>query len=210
MKTGLKDRVKIFNLFSENFQEIKSHPDIIRFEPDFSEGYLCPLCFELFMKFDLKDDAPNPLTLEDVPPKSLGGKPRLLTCRKCNSRSGHILDNNLLKRLKEFDAREFLPNQKYKSTFKSGKGIMNGLVDMDKDGIWTINLKSEWSDPKKSELFMKEVFPPRTIYNPLFNFDRQFETYRTNTFSIKFPISSDERRAEIALLKLVIYWLLVY
>ncbi|MBN1569636.1 MAG: hypothetical protein JXA73_17460 [Acidobacteria bacterium] len=33
------------------------------------------------------------LTLEHVPPKSLGGKPLVLTCKDCNSGSGHSIDS---------------------------------------------------------------------------------------------------------------------
>ena len=52
--------------------------------------YYCPICGVGY---------PEPsaitgedLTLEDVPPKSIGGKPILLTCRRCNSSSGHAID----------------------------------------------------------------------------------------------------------------------
>jgi hypothetical protein len=200
MRSRLNNKVKIFKLFSDNLKEIKLHPGI-RFEPEFSEGYICPLCFNLFHESDLSNDSFNPLTLEDIPPKSMGGNPKLLTCRKCNSRSGHVLDNNLLKRLQEVDAREFLPNQIYKTTFKSDQGTMNGLIEMDKEGNLNLKLKSEWSSPEKSDLFIKELFPPMTIYNPLLNFDKLFEPYKTNVFAIKFPKSADERKAEIALLK---------
>jgi hypothetical protein len=32
---------------------------------------------------------------EDVPPKSVGGRPLLLTCRECNNSSGHLLDAHI-------------------------------------------------------------------------------------------------------------------
>jgi hypothetical protein len=86
---------KIFKLFSQNLEWVKEHPSI-RFKPDFSNGYICPLCFETFFEKDLDATLENYLTLEDIPPKSLGGKPLALTCKKCNSRSGHELDVHLL------------------------------------------------------------------------------------------------------------------
>lgn len=35
------------------------------------------------------------VTIEDVPPKSIGGRPLVLTCRWCNHRSGQLLDANI-------------------------------------------------------------------------------------------------------------------
>jgi len=192
-------RFKIFDIFSKNLEIVKNHPSI-RFEPDFTDGYLCPICFDPYFKSDLDFSSPNCLTLEDVPPKSLGGNPKLLTCKNCNSICGYELDKNLFKRLEEIDARELLPTS-YKTTFFSNGSEMNGIVNIDKEGHWTLKLKNEWSNPKKAEQFMKEVFPPRTIYNPFFYPEKRFESYKTNNFSIKFPSGSIERKAEIALLK---------
>jgi hypothetical protein len=51
--------------------------------------YGCPICGRLFTKVALSNGA---LTLEHVPPKSLGGKALLLTCKECNSTAGHTID----------------------------------------------------------------------------------------------------------------------
>ena len=54
-------------------------------------GYLhtygCPLCLRLF-----RQDQIDQLTLDHVPPKSLGGKLKVLTCTACNSTAGAELD----------------------------------------------------------------------------------------------------------------------
>jgi hypothetical protein len=50
--------------------------------------YICPLCLEAF------SDAAT-LTFEDVPPRCMGGKPLVLTCKRCNSTSGWLLDRNI-------------------------------------------------------------------------------------------------------------------
>ena len=48
------------------------------------------------IRFGLRGfDDPEMLSLEDVPPKSIGGKPLVLTCRACNNRFGHLLDVNI-------------------------------------------------------------------------------------------------------------------
>lgn len=51
------------------------------------ETYLCPICLQ---KFSLKQL--DNLTLEDNPPKSVGGKANILTCKKCNNDCGGKFD----------------------------------------------------------------------------------------------------------------------
>jgi hypothetical protein len=202
MSTNTKHiRKKIFDIFSQNLSLIKSHPEI-SFKPDFEDGYICPLCFDPYFESDLSPKSKNPLTLEDVPPKSLGGNPKILTCRECNSKSGHILDNHLLKRLREIDSMEFLPNSEYKTTFSINGHNTNGMVKVDQDGKVVFDIQPKWSNPESTKQFMKDVFPPRTIYNPLFHPEKQFEQYSTNKFTFKKPSNSDERRGEVALLRI--------
>lgn len=63
--------------------------------------YVCPICLRAFT--DVKE-----LTLEHVPPKSLGGKPLCLTCVKCNNSAGHTVDAALNEEHKI--AESFQPN----------------------------------------------------------------------------------------------------
>ena len=48
-------------------------------------GYACPLCLGVSASL-------GAFTFEDVPPRSVGGRPLILTCRPCNSSSGHTCD----------------------------------------------------------------------------------------------------------------------
>jgi len=59
-----------------------------RARPNTPRVYKCPLCIRDF-------DTVDSLTFEDVPPKNVGGKPLVLTCKKCNSTSGHVLDSHI-------------------------------------------------------------------------------------------------------------------
>lgn len=61
------------------------------FLPD-SPTYICPICGNGFLGEALDQSYVNPLTLEHLPPKSLGGKPLILTCKNCNNTSGYKLD----------------------------------------------------------------------------------------------------------------------
>jgi hypothetical protein len=55
---------------------------------DFGDQYVCPLCLRPFDHTALHTE----LTIEHVPPESLGGKELVLTCRDCNSHAGHTID----------------------------------------------------------------------------------------------------------------------
>lgn len=208
MSKGKKKKLALFKLFSQNLDWVKEHPSI-RFEPDFSNGYICPLCFDVFHEKDLDDTLPNHLTFEDIPPVSLGGKPLALTCKTCNSRSGHELDAHLLKNLLATDAKMFLPNSKAETTFELYGNKMNGVIEVDEKGTLKLDLQPQRSNPSQSKRFMTDMFPPRTIYNPLFHPDKLFgDEYKTPTFQMKFRETSKERRAEVALLRIA--YLLAY
>ncbi len=60
--------------------------------PDLDNPYICPLCRRPFLRSALYDGL---LTFEDAPPKSYGGKPVALTCKRCNNSLGSFLDSNL-------------------------------------------------------------------------------------------------------------------
>lgn len=54
--------------------------------------YVCPLCLHGGDKICLGNGY---FTLEHVPPKAVGSKELVLTCRDCNSRAGHKLEGHL-------------------------------------------------------------------------------------------------------------------
>jgi hypothetical protein len=60
-----------------------------RVSRDARQLYVCPLCIR---GFDVNALAARVLSLEHVPPRSIGGKPLALTCRDCNSTAGHRID----------------------------------------------------------------------------------------------------------------------
>ena len=69
------------------------------------EHYICPLCLNTFNLSELGDKVNDILTVEDVPPKSLGGNPILITCRNCNSKCGHNLDVYLLNEIRYIEEK---------------------------------------------------------------------------------------------------------
>lgn len=202
-KKTKKTREIIFKLFSQNLEWVKENSSI-SFKPDFVNGYICPLCFEVFFEKDLDINAENFLTLEDIPPKSLGGNPKALTCKNCNSKSGKELDVHLLNNLLNTDSQLFLPNSKTKATFEINGFKMNGMFEIDDNGKAILNFQPKHSNPKDADSFMADLFPPTTIYNPFFYPDKIFgNESRSPSFNMKQKnLIADERRAEIALLRI--------
>jgi hypothetical protein len=54
--------------------------------------YLCPICGK---EYSEKAAFSGQLSLEDVPPRCMGGKGLLLTCKRCNSSAGHKIDSQI-------------------------------------------------------------------------------------------------------------------
>ncbi len=57
-------------------------------QPGTNADYMCPLCLEFFDAESLSQDSDDPLSLEDIPPKAVGAKSTILTCRRCNNAAG--------------------------------------------------------------------------------------------------------------------------
>ena len=101
-------RKKIFEAYSNNLRYLSEKLGfklLLELNGCFTEVhepiYICPLCKELFIEECLDQTFDNPLTLEDIPPVKLGGKPLILTCKKCNNSAGTKLDKSLIRHLKE-------------------------------------------------------------------------------------------------------------
>lgn len=87
MGTNLKTKKqRWFDLGSANYALVKPGTSEVALYP-------CPICLELFTRDAVHDGR---LTAEDVPPKSLGGRPWLLTCKKCNNFAGTTVDADAL------------------------------------------------------------------------------------------------------------------
>jgi HNH endonuclease len=69
--------------------------------PSDEDWYLCPACLDGFTveEFDTEQ-----LSVEHVPPKALGGKELVLTCKRCNNDAGRHFDTEARKqqRLRQF------------------------------------------------------------------------------------------------------------
>ena len=113
---------------------------------DLPRYYLCPLCLHGF-----DEDSISSLSWEDVPPKSMGGKPLLLTCRTCNSVAGHEVDHHGQKaeRFRAFTAREV-------DATLPARLSTEGLADVNVNVSWT-------DDGSMAVAGIKESNNPQTL-----------------------------------------------
>lgn len=91
-----KSSYTIFDRYSKNLKFF-----LICKEDTLSKDvYLCPLSLTLHTRPNFNCDSEYNLTIEHVPPKSMGGKPVCLLIKKINSTLGHTLDTELLNQYK--------------------------------------------------------------------------------------------------------------
>ncbi|MEV0241941.1 hypothetical protein AB0I06_18695 [Streptomyces sp. NPDC050674] len=70
--------------------------------PAGQDFYACPCCLVAYPREAVSAGL---LTIEDVPPKSVGGRPLLLTCKRCNNTAGADFDSHAATRA---DAEDFM------------------------------------------------------------------------------------------------------
>ncbi len=157
MTTGDKKRQRIFEAYRDNLNLLIDNGFIKR-KKDF---YLCPLCLKPHSKIDEVD----PLTLEDAPPKSLGGKANTLTCKSCNNKMGGTVDFHLAERLRELDSANFLPGTETPVQIKkNGKTLQATLTIMD-DGKMQLMHSKKNNNPVVLEEVMKDFLGSKVNMN---------------------------------------------
>jgi len=103
---GENKRLKLFKQFAKNFEFVRPYLEKNHGLSYNGELVACPICLTLFTEHALNQDIENPLTIEHIPPYSLGGRGLILTCKKCNNGAGTKLDKTLLEntKIKDFYA----------------------------------------------------------------------------------------------------------
>ncbi|WP_431242101.1 hypothetical protein ACQ9BO_19500 [Flavobacterium sp. P21] len=84
-------------------------------------------------RFRSKKD--NPLSLEDAPPKSLGGSQIVLTCERCNNGMGKDIDWHLTESLNEMDFHDQIVGAEQKGTFSLNDITVNGKIIIQENGM---------------------------------------------------------------------------
>lgn len=127
--------------------------------------YICPLCKKTFNLRELSNKNGEVLTLEDVPPKSLGGCPIIVTCKKCNSTCGHDIDNWLLNELELKYGDKNQQSEKTDALLNSHGKKVHTKVRIDKDKTICFDIKSKTNPPNAVDEFVKSVEHDGNNYN---------------------------------------------
>ena len=183
MGKGLEKRKRIFAKYTGQLKSLHESK-LISDSFNFNIGsYVCPICLNEFSEDDLSNSSVNMLTLEDAPPKSLGGHANTLTCKTCNSKSGHEIDFHLTEHLIEKDVRDFLPDVKTKAKFLHKGTKVQGEMKVDSKGKITVIHHQKINNPELLKTYIEK-------------------TGKDDLISIEFnPSRVDKLRLEVALLK---------
>ncbi len=169
MSKGDDKRKKIFEKYSSNLQFLIDNGFITGISLKYDKTYICPICMDQFSSEDLDVTKSNHLTLEDVPPKSLGGRPCVLTCKKCNNAAGHKIDSQLYARMYEMDQQKFVSGSSFKARFRQDDEIVQGEVTVGEDG--KIKVKNSYKNNNRAKLdtFIDGISPKTG--NPVMNIE---------------------------------------
>jgi hypothetical protein len=164
MAAGEIRREKIFKIYAKHLDLLIINNLLKEVSPKFDSTYICPICLNHFSAKDLKITPLNYLTLEDAPPKSLGGNANILTCKTCNNTCGYKIDFHLTERLRDLDSRAFLPNTETKVKVKKDGQIFQGTLKIDSKGTMKIYKSKKNNHPNKFEQFINRLETDRKIH----------------------------------------------
>jgi len=80
---GLTQLTELFDVYNKSLAVV---------QPNIGEAFVCPICLQ---KFGREAIINRGLTLEHVPPRSIGSAIITLTCKQCNSEIGNRLQNQM-------------------------------------------------------------------------------------------------------------------
>jgi hypothetical protein len=125
------------------------------YHPPLEHTFLCPLCLQPFNKNAIQS---GKLTIEHIIPAGIGGKLVTLTCKECNSESGHRLDAHLVQRMRVEDILAGKSDLPLRIRINVGKGEFGGDLYLSNDqhpNIQIIGLQ-DISNPKLHKLALNE------------------------------------------------------
>lgn len=149
MSKGEDKRQAIFDAYKDNLNLLIDNG----FVTGDKDLYLCPICLRAHA--DINSD--DPLTLEDAPPKSLGGSANTLTCKSCNNTAGHKIDFHLTERLQEIDSGKFIPGTETPIKVNIDGDTFQGKIMVEEDGTMKMYHSKKNNHPTKLEKTMMEL-----------------------------------------------------
>lgn len=169
-----KKRISIFEKYKENLNFLVANG----FLSKTTNTYLCPICLNPYKKIDSK----NPLTLEDAPPKKLGGKANTLTCKKCNNNCGSEIDSHLIERLREIDKTKFFVNSKTKIELEIEGEIIRSEIIINENGKQKFTASTKNNNPnllKEKMQFGKKIQKINISRKPIIRDNLEYALLKT-------------------------------
>ena len=156
--TDREKRERLFFKYTQNLDLLVKHNLIkIPFQRNDNE-YICPICLKPFPAKSLNQADKNPLTLEDVPPKALGGTANVLTCKNCNNMLGTKVDHHFIHRVKKVHQARFMPNTTFNGAITSKTGLkINGVINVKEDRTVQLLHDTNKAKPGTAEAFNREL-----------------------------------------------------
>lgn len=114
--------------------------------------YICPLCLEnYFVSTDFGIQGNAEFSLDHVPPESLGGRYKILSCKKCNNNSGKFeseLEKMINFAIDRKDPPNFLiPNVEIKDV-ETGESILGNAIIKNNQSEITFSDKAKTFNPR--------------------------------------------------------------
>ena len=123
-----------------------------------ADAYICPLCLKAYAIGSTE------LTLEHVPPESVGGKPILITCKACNSNRGADIDVCLTNELEITHNLTHLDTIPQKSRIAFNGAEINAQTTFSKAEGFTFMISPNNNNPIEFEKFMMEARKAKDEY----------------------------------------------
>ncbi|MDB5198067.1 MAG: hypothetical protein JWO92_30 [Chitinophagaceae bacterium] len=151
-------------------------------------AYVCPLCLKsIFYTENIVRHFTDNFSLDHFPPKNVGGKQKMMICKKCNNTAGYSYENSLKDRVIREAYNRKINNIEVsaKTNIENVKGWLHGAVSITDTGDTVFRL----TDKAKNRI------PPLTM--------KQNETNNGGKgFKMNITISEiDKKKATKALLK---------
>jgi len=149
--------------------------------------YCCPLCIHGFNTRHI-----DMLSIEDVPPQSIGGKPLLLTCRKCNNTCGTELDCHIKAGRDLQEILEGTRETRGRLRVGENRATVKGTIFGDSNILREVNRKSNPLERDAVRSFFKNLVTTEAI---------------GQEFHFEFSMKYDEWRERIAWLRVAYLYL---
>lgn len=143
-------RVYILELYAKQIESIPFvSSDGVKFH--MVDAFICPLCLHTYAIGNTE------LTLEHVPPESVGGKPILITCKACNSNRGAYIDVCLMNELEIVHNLTHLDTIPQKTKLAFNGVEINAQTTFSKTDGFKFMISPDNNNPIEFEGFMTEV-----------------------------------------------------